>query len=81
MRQEQITNEADGESIRATRHDDGTIVVEWSRCDADGHPTDFGWVELARCPPDGSIDYADGRGGESWTDARTATVNDVLRLL
>lgn len=81
MRQEQMTNDVDHESVRATRYDDGTIVVEWSPCDADGYSTDFGWTELARVDTDGTRHYADGQDGETWTEARTATINYVLRII
>ena len=78
-----ITNEADREVIRGTRHSDGVIVVEWCPCDdtPDMGPSDFGWVELARREEDGETQYADGKGGDSWSEARSATVNDVLRMV
>lgn len=78
---EQMTNDADGESLRVTRDDKGNRVIEWSPCDEDGHPTDFGWIELARIDEDGTRWYADGQGGESWTDCRNAVINDLLRMI
>lgn len=82
MRTEQITNEADSESIRIEKDADGSLVVSWCPCDADGNANDsFGWIEIARRDADGEMFYADEQGGESWTEARTNAVNDLLRML
>jgi hypothetical protein len=77
---EQMTNEADGETIRATKDDDGVIVIESAACDDDGQEQPWAvWQQVATRYPDGRIE-ADVPP-EQWTEARTATVNDVLRLL
>lgn len=81
MRQEQMTNNADGESLRVTRDDHGNRIIEWCPCDVDGYPTDFGWVELARIDADGERWYADDQEGETWTEARNAIINDLLRMV
>lgn len=81
MHQEQMTNDADRESLRVTRDNDGNRVIEWCPCDEDGYPTDFGWVEIARIDANGSRWYSDSQDGGTWTDARTATINDLLRMV
>ncbi len=79
--QEQMTNDADGEVIRVTRDGEGNRVIEWCPCGDDGHESEFGWIEIARIDADGSRWCSDEQDGETWTESRTATINDLLRIV
>lgn len=77
---QQMTNEQDGEVLRVSRRDDGSLCIESCPCDGDGYP--FAWASFAEVAvrhADGAIDAE--QSPDAWTDSRTAVINDLLKLI